>query len=265
MSNNRLMGKKIVITGASSGVGEQIAYHAAELGAIPILLARSDDKLEAIARTIKKKYNISCLYFHFDVSDIKAVESTFEEIFKQVQHIDILVNNAGFGVFNHVIDASFDEMKSMFEVNVFGTIACTKMVLPKMITRNQGHIINIGSQAGKLATPKSSIYSATKHAVVGFTNSLRMELADKNIYVTAVNPGPIKTRFFDIADPTGNYEKNVGKHLLRPENVARKIIAIMLTRKREINLPSWMNVGSVFYQLFPNIVEKIGGKAFYKK
>ncbi|MEH7236970.1 SDR family NAD(P)-dependent oxidoreductase [Bacillus sp. JJ1562] len=263
--NSRLKGKTIVITGASSGIGEKIAYLVAEQGASPILLARSYDQLEKIAQNIQVKYNIDCLFYKLDVRDTDHVIEVFEDILRHVKTIDVLVNNAGFGVFANVVDAQIEQMKAMFEVNVFGLISCTKMVLPTMIEQNTGHIINIASQAGKIATPKSSVYSASKHAVLGFTNSLRMELSSTNIHVTAVNPGPIRTRFFDIADESGTYAKNVNRFMLDPNVVASKIVNAMLTPKREINLPGWMNAGSMFYTLFPRLVEKVGGKAFFKK
>ncbi|MFS0863445.1 SDR family NAD(P)-dependent oxidoreductase [Fredinandcohnia sp. 179-A 10B2 NHS] len=262
---SKLRGKTIIITGASSGIGEKIAYLVAEQGAHPILLARSYDQLAKIAETIKERYQTECLYYKVDVGNLENVEAVFEEILQNAGKVDVLVNNAGFGVFANVVDANLHQMKTMFEVNVFGLISCTKMVLPAMMEKNAGHIINIASQAGKIATPKSSVYSATKHAVLGFTNSLRMELTDTNIHVTAVNPGPIRTRFFDIADESGTYAKNVGRFMLDPDFVARKIVSSMLTPKREINLPGWMNAGSVFYTLFPRLVEKVGGKAFFKK
>jgi uncharacterized protein len=263
--NHRLKGKNVVITGASSGIGEKIAKEAAASGANVVLLARSSDKLEQISADITSKASSSCYTYTLDVSDLEAVQQTFENIFATVGTVDVLVNNAGFGVFDTVIDAKLEDMKSMFEVNVFGLIACTKMVLPKMVEQNAGHIINIASQAGKIATPKSSIYSATKHAVLGFTNSLRLELAGTNVYVTAVNPGPIRTNFFNVADKSGSYVKNVEKYMLDSEDVAKQIVGLMFTRKRELNLPRWMNTGSVLYQLFPTAVEKIAGNAFYKK
>ena len=108
------------------------------------------------------------------------------------------MNNAGFGAFREAHEASMDEIKGMFDVNVVGLMACTSIVLPKMRERRFGHIINIASQAGKIATPKSSVLSATKHAVLGYTNSLRMELADFNVQVTSVNPGPIATNFLTL-------------------------------------------------------------------
>ncbi|MCC3358747.1 SDR family NAD(P)-dependent oxidoreductase [Bacillus sp. REN16] len=263
--NSRLKGKTVVITGASSGIGEKIAYLVAEQGASPILLARSYDQLEIIAQNIQEEYNVNCLFYKLDVRDTENVKEVFKDILRHVKTVDVLVNNAGFGVFANVVDAQIEQMKAMFEVNVFGLISCTKMVLPAMIEQNTGHIINIASQAGKIATPKSSIYSASKHAVLGFTNSLRMELSNTNIHVTSVNPGPIRTRFFDIADETGTYAKNVNRFMLDPDVVASKIVNAMLTPKREINLPGWMNAGSMFYTLFPRLVEKVGGKAFFKK
>ncbi|MEH7222874.1 SDR family oxidoreductase [Bacillus sp. JJ1566] len=263
--NSRLKGKTVVITGASGGLGEKIAYLVAEQGASPILLARSYGQLEKIAQNIQEKYSIDCLFYKLDVGDTDNVKEVFNDILRNVKTVDVLVNNAGFGVFANVVDAKIEQMKAMFEVNVFGLIACTKMVLPTMIEQSSGHIINIASQAGKIATPKSSVYAASKHAVLGFTNSLRMELSTTNIHVTAVNPGPIRTRFFDIADESGTYAKNVNRFMLDPDVVASKIVNSMLTPKREINLPGWMNAGSMFYTLFPRLVEKVGRKAFFKK
>jgi short-subunit dehydrogenase len=261
----KLARKHIVITGASAGVGEKIAYEVAKRGATPILLARSEEKLAAIARNIQSSFEVPCYYYRLDVSDLSSAEAVFARIFDELGTIDVLVNNAGFGVFRYVDDIDLDEMKKMFEVNVFGLIACTKIVFSHMVERQQGHIINIASQAGKIATPKSSVYAATKHAVLGFTNSLRMEAAQQGVYVTAVNPGPIKTNFFHIADVSGSYVKNVERYMLNPETVARRVVDIMLTPTREVNMPIWMNLGSKFYQLFPRLVEKVGGKAFYQK
>jgi len=262
---SKLQGKTIVITGASTGIGELIAYEVAAQGATPILMARSSDRLVEITEKINNRYSINALYYQLDVSDLDSVQAVFSDLFTKVKTVDVLVNNAGFGIFDSVVDADLAQMKAMFEVNVFGLIACTKWVLPKMIAQNSGHIINIASQAGKIATPKSSVYSSTKHAVLGFTNSLRMELSESNIHVTAVNPGPIRTKFFDIADQSGNYAKNVDRFMLDPNAVARKITNAMFTSKREINLPGWMNIGSVLYTLFPTVVEKVGGKAMFKK
>ncbi|RLL45112.1 SDR family oxidoreductase [Oceanobacillus piezotolerans] len=260
-----LRNKNILITGASSGIGEKVAIKAAEKGANLILVARSEEKLKRIRDGIQEKTSAQCIYYVLDVSDLDQVQLIFKKIIKEVGSIDILLNNAGFGIFDSIEEASLDDMKQMFSVNVLGLIACTKAVLPTMLEKNGGHIINIASQAGKLATPKSSGYSATKHAVLGFTNSIRLELKDTGIYVSAVNPGPIETNFFTTADKSGTYVKNVKRYMLSSDRVASQIISLMENPRRELNIPRWMNVGSILYLLFPSVADKLLGNILNKK
>ncbi|RSD27342.1 SDR family NAD(P)-dependent oxidoreductase [Mesobacillus subterraneus] len=260
-----LKGKNIIITGASGGIGAEIAKLCAARGANLILLARGIDKLEVLKKELQSKYAINVHAQKLDVSDTDSIKAVFSQVLSEIGQVDILVNNAGFGVFDFAHEAKIDEIKSMFDVNVVGLMACTAMVLPGMKMRRSGHIINIASQAGKIATPKSSVYSASKHAVLGYTNSLRMEVADDHIYVTSVNPGPIATNFFDVADKQGTYVKNVKRFMLQPEYVAKQVVDRMLTRTREINLPRWMNAGSKFYAQFPRTFELFGKRIFNQK
>lgn len=264
MKNEHLRHKNIIITGASSGVGLSIAKQCAANGANLILLARRLDVLKDVQTDLQNRYSVQVMIFKLDVSDTDEVQNVFQQIFKEIKEIDILVNNAGFGIFRSAHEISIKEIKDMFDVNVLGLIACTNMVLPVMLKREKGHIINIASQAGKIATPKSSAYAATKHAVLGFTNSLRMEVSDRNIFVTAVNPGPIETNFFKRADETGSYVNSVKRVMITPDYVASKIVGAMLTKRREINLPGWMNAGSILFTLFPRLFEK-AGKPFLNK
>jgi len=260
-----LTGKNIIITGASGGIGAEIARLCAERGANLVLLARGIDKLQALKGELESMHSVKVDVHQLDVSDTDAIKAMFGMVLSEIGHADILVNNAGFGIFDLAHEAKIEEIKSMFAVNVIGLMACTSMVLPGMKQRRSGHIINIASQAGKIATPKSSVYSATKHAVLGYTNSLRMELAEDNVFVTSVNPGPIATNFFNIADKQGTYVKNVERFMLQPEYVARQVVDRMMTKTREINLPRWMNAGSIFYSLFPRAFERLGKKAFNQK
>ncbi|KIY23841.1 MULTISPECIES: SDR family NAD(P)-dependent oxidoreductase [Mesobacillus] len=260
-----LKGKNIIITGASGGIGAEIARLCAARGANLVLLARSIDKLEILKKELQSKYAINIHARQLDVSDPEAVKKVFFEVLSDIRYADILVNNAGFGIFDFAHEVKTEEIKSMFDVNVIGLIACTSMVLPGMKQRGSGHIINIASQAGKIATPKSSVYSATKHAVLGYTNSLRMEVADDHIFVTSVNPGPIATNFFTIADKQGTYVKSVKRFMLKPEYVAKQVVDRMMTKTREINLPRWMSAGSIFYTLFPRTFELFGKNFFNKK
>ncbi len=261
----RLANKNIIITGASSGIGEQLAMKVAERGARPILLARSKEKLQTIYEEINVRTSIDCLYYSLDVSDLEQVKVVFQQILQEVEHIDVLVNNAGFGIYDYFHEAKLEDIQQMFAVNVFGLMSCTQAVLPSMLARNEGHIINIASQAGKLATAKSSGYSSTKHAVLGFTNSIRMELAQTNINVSAVNPGPVETNFFVIADKSGKYVQNAKKFMLKADDVADRIIRLMEHPKRELNLPIWMGIGSTIYNLFPTFFEKVIGNRLNMK
>jgi len=254
-----------LITGASKGIGKAFAFNLASQKYNLLLIARSADELKKVCDEIKVKYDVTCHYMALDLSQQEAAKKIESWISENHYDIAVLINNAGFGVFEEVKEASIKTIASMFQVNVIGLIACTQEILAYMLKENKGHIINIASQAGKLATPKSSGYSASKHAVLGFTNSLRMELAKTDIYVTAVNPGPIQTNFFSIADQSGNYEKSVEKFMLTPQYVAEKTVNIIGKPKREVNLPKWMNIGSKMYQLAPGLVEKLAGDAFNRK
>lgn len=265
MTAKNLKGKNIFITGASGGIGAEIASLCAERGANLVLFARSIDKLQSLKERLESQFPIRVEVYQLDVSDTDSVREIFSNALEDFGTVDILVNNAGYGIFREAHEATMDEIKGMFNVNVVGLMACTSMVLPYMRQQRSGHIINIASQAGKIATPKSSVYSASKHAVLGYTNSLRMELADLNIFVTSVNPGPIATNFFNIADEKGTYVKNIKRFMLQPEYVAKKVVDSMMTSTREINLPRWMNVGSAFYTLFPRTFERLGKRAFNQK
>ncbi|GGH79386.1 short-subunit dehydrogenase [Pullulanibacillus pueri] len=267
MAKGKLHGKTIIVTGASAGIGRHMVRECAKQGASTlIIIARSEDKLERLKAELGMQYDeVTVDVYPLDIGNLEALQNTFEAIKWQYSTIDVLINNAGFGIFSLFEEASFLDMKTMLDVNVLGMMAATRMLLPKMRQQGEGHIINVASIAGKMATPKSSVYSATKAAVLGFTNGLRSEVRRQGIKVTAVNPGPIKTNFFKIADPEGNYVKNVERWMVSPESVAEKVVAAIGTNKREINLPFAMHAGAKLYQMFPRTVEKIAGGLLNKK
>lgn len=264
LGNLRLKGKHVVITGASSGIGARMAYMAAEQGANVSLVARRIEVLEEIKEKVESEFSVQCEVFSCDIANREQIKAVFKRI-KDISSVDVLINNAGFGVFDYAHEAKEEDIAGMFDVNVLGLITCTSEVLPQMMAKKSGHIINIASQAGKMATPKSSVYAATKHAVLGYTNSLRMEVASHGIFVTSVNPGPIATNFFDIADQSGSYVKNVERWMLKPDDIATPVIQSLFKPVREINRPRWMNAAGKLYQLMPSVVEKLGGKAFSQK
>ncbi len=132
--------------------------------------------------------------------DAQALEELVAELYQRYGKIDVLINNAGYGIFEDFDKISDQGIHQMFEVNTFALMNLSRLVASGMKEIRQGHIINIVSMAGLIATAKSSLYSATKFAAIGFSNALRLELMPYGVYVTTVNPGPIRTGFFDQAD-----------------------------------------------------------------
>ncbi|WP_442603381.1 SDR family NAD(P)-dependent oxidoreductase [Paenibacillus sp. KN14-4R] len=251
----------IVITGASSGIGAEMAVQIAAKGGIPVLIGRSEQKLNEVIAGIKGEHST----YVMDVSDGAAVEHTMNQIIERYGRVDILINNAGFGVFSSFLEAPVEEFEAMMDVNYMGIIRCTKAILPQMIERHSGHIVNIASIAGKIGTAKSTGYSASKHAVLGLTNALRQELAGTGIKVTAINPGPIATPFFEKADPTGNYVKGIAGFMLQPAQVAQVVIRSIEKEQDERNLPRLFAVGAKFAQLFPRTFNRVSVKFLNKK
>ncbi|MDX8046059.1 SDR family oxidoreductase [Gracilibacillus sp. S3-1-1] len=261
---NKLNGRHVLITGASSGIGRALAFSLAKQGAIPILVARTESKLMELKTEIENRYAVHPIVYAVDITDYPKWQQTIERIIDEAGKIDILINNAGIGYFDMFEQANWQTIENMVNLNLNAMFLTTSRLLPTLLTQQQAHIINIGSQAGKMATPKSAVYSATKAGVISYSNALRMELQGR-VFVTSVNIGPVKTAFFETADPEGTYQKSVERYMLEPMNVANKVTKVIFTNKREINLPYWMHVGSKIYQSFPRTMEKLLGPAFKKK
>lgn len=253
---NTWHGKIIVITGASSGIGQTTALLAAQHGAIPVLLARSEHALEALVDRIRP-LQPDTSYYVCDVTDENQIQTVTAQIIQHYQRIDIWVNNAGYGIFASALEADMEDISGMMDVNYFGVVRCTKTVLPHMLERGNGHIINVASVAGKLATQNSSAYSASKFAVIGYTHSVRTEAIPYGVYVSAVNPGPVRTSFFDRADASGNYRRSIEKFMIDPDVVAKGILQAAATGQAEVTLPRYMRAGIVFHHVFPRLFEKL--------
>ncbi|MGN8647134.1 SDR family NAD(P)-dependent oxidoreductase [Gracilibacillus sp. HCP3S3_G5_1] len=260
----KLKGKHVLVTGASSGIGEALAFQLAEQQAIPVLVARTESKLIEIAKQIDELYAVKPIVFPVDITDREKWQKGIDNILREAGKIDVLINNAGVGYFERFDQTNWESIERMVRLNLDSLFFTTYYLLPVLLKQPAAHIVNIGSQAGKIATPKSAVYSATKSGVISFSNALRMELEGK-LPVTTVNIGPVKTSFFDIADPKGHYQKNMGKYMLDPQSLAKQIVKSLFTNKREINLPYWMHIGSKMYQNFPRIMESILKPAFRKK
>ena len=177
----------------------------------------------------------------------------------------MVINNAGLGYLKYAKDLSESEINQMLQLNLNALIKITQHFVPRFIESKSGVFVNIASQAGKSATAKSSVYSATKFGVLGYSNALRLELKPYGIHVMTVNPGPIATDFFDKAEPTGKYLEQLGSVVLDPVKVAKEVVKGIEREKREVNLPKAMNFASKLNVLFPKIGDKLLGSIFNKK
>ena len=190
------MDKIVFITGASSGIGAGCARKFASQGASLILNARNVNKLSALKEELEKQYGAKIYLLPFDVRDRKAATSALESLPKEWQSIDILVNNAGLVIgTDKEQEGSLDEWDIVIDTNIKALLAMTRLIVPGMVERKRGHIINIGSIAGDAAYSGGSVYCATKAAVKALSDGLRIDLVDTPLRVTNIKPGLVETNF----------------------------------------------------------------------
>jgi len=188
--------KTALITGATSGIGEACAHLFAQQGYRLILVARRADKLEQIAKHFADKYAVEIKTLIADVRDKAVLSTVLEGLPEEWKEVDVLINNAGLSQGLDPIDkGNTDDWDTMIDTNVKGLLYVTKIVSNWMITHQKGHIINIGSIAGKEVYPNGNVYCASKHAVDALNKGMRLDLLPHGIKVTAINPGMVETEF----------------------------------------------------------------------
>jgi NADP-dependent 3-hydroxy acid dehydrogenase YdfG len=190
------MKKIVLITGASSGIGKACAEKFAAAGDDIIITGRRNDRLQQLKARLETEYGTKVLSLCFDVQDRQAVAEAFANLPLRWQHIDILINNAGLALGkDNFEDASLDDWETMLNSNVHGLLYVSKAVLPFMLARKKGHIVNMGSVAGKEVYEKGNVYCASKFAVDAITKAMRIDLLKDNIKVTGIHPGAVETEF----------------------------------------------------------------------
>ena len=227
--------KIVVITGASSGIGWATAESFSKHGARLILCGRRKEKLKELSLNLSTQSHI----LTFDVRDRKAVFDAFETLPDEWKNVDILINNAGNA---HGLDpvqtATLDDWDAMIDGNVKGLMYVTKALLPRMIENQKGHIINLGSIAGKEVYPNGSVYCSSKFAVDAFTQGLRIDLNKDGIKVSAIHPGLVHTEFSEVRFK-GDSERAKGVYTgykaLQAEDIA-DIILFVITRPYHVNI-----------------------------
>lgn len=190
------MSKIVFITGASSGIGAACARKFAQEGYTLLLNARNADKLQTLKTELENAYSTDILLLPFDVRDREAVAIALATLPEQYQAIDVLVNNAGLALgMDKEYEGTEENYDTMIDTNITALLMITRLVVPGMVKRGKGHIINIGSVAGDAAYPGGSVYCATKAAVKVLSDGLRMDLVDTPLRVTNVKPGLVETNF----------------------------------------------------------------------
>lgn len=230
------MNKIALITGATSGIGRATAHEFAKQGINLIICGRRQERLDTIQTALEKQTNVHTL--NFDVRDKKAVFEAIASLPNQFKQIDILINNAGnaHGL-DPIQDGDLDDWDAMMDINVKGLLYVSKAVIPQMTARQSGHIINIGSSAGKEVYPNGNVYCASKHAVVALTEGMRIDLNPFGVKVTSINPGLVETEFSQVRFKGDAKADNVykGYKALQPEDLA-DIIYFAISRPAHVNI-----------------------------
>jgi 3-hydroxy acid dehydrogenase / malonic semialdehyde reductase len=228
-----------IITGASSGIGAATAKALAEANYSLYLVARREERLKTLADQLKKinpkqEYKIASI----DIAKKSEVDGFFKEESKNLENVDVLVNNAGLAKGNEPVQtANTDDWDTMIDTNIRGLLYFTRGVLPAMVKKDSGHIINVGSVAGRWVYPGGAVYCGTKFAVLAITEGIRMDLIGKNIRVTNIEPGMVNTEFSAVRFNDQDKAKKVYENMtpLKGEDIADCIVWC-LKRPRHVNI-----------------------------
>lgn len=221
-----------IVTGASSGIGMETAYALARRSYVVALAARRADRLEQVADECRRLGGEATVV-PTDVSKREQVEALAASTFERFGRLDVMVNNAGYGIFARVDETTDEQMRTIFDVNFHGLFYGCKAVAPYMMRQRRGHIFNVSSVIGKRGTPMHGAYCATKFAIVGLTDSFRMEMLPYGVRVTCVCPGLTETEFFDRSDRGGRSRPsalNYGAKM--PASVVGEKIASVVGKNR---------------------------------
>lgn len=234
-----LKGKTVLVSGASSGIGEACAKHFASAGANLVLIARRVERLVKLAEDLSRESGTRCCTGQVDVRDRPGIEKFVSALPDEFKSIDILVNNAGLARgFDRIHDGNHEDWDAMIDTNIKGVLNLTRVVTPGMISRGNGHIINIGSIAGRQVYPYGGVYCATKHAVRALTQGLMMDLVDTPVRVSTVDPGMVETEFALVrfeGDEQRAGSVYQGLTPLRADDIAEAIL-FCATRQPHVNI-----------------------------
>jgi len=195
----KLTGKNVLITGASAGIGAACAALFAESGANVVLLARRSDKALKIAEEIHQKFAVKTVVFQCDVRNYESLKHTYENLPDEFKPVDILINNAGKALgMDKIQDGLLSDWDEMIDTNVKGLLYISRIILPDMVSRGSGHVINIGSVAGREVYPMGNVYCASKSAVRAISKGMAIDLNGTGVKLTNIDPGLVETEFSEV-------------------------------------------------------------------
>jgi short-subunit dehydrogenase len=252
----------VLITGASNGIGRCLALDLAERKAIVIGCGRSLDRLEALSTELQPR-SPSSTVIKCDVAQLDQVRAMVTNVLSEFGKIDILINNAGVGMRKPFVETSIGVIEEIMRINYFGTVYCTHEVLPSMIARRSGHIVNISSVAGKIGTLNIAGYCASKFAMNGLSESLYHELTPLGINVSVICPGAVRTDFnkaFADMPP-----KSPASLVISPEFVSAAVIKAIEGKRFEVVLPRSLALICWFKRMTPNLFRAVLHRTFQSR
>jgi NADP-dependent 3-hydroxy acid dehydrogenase YdfG len=228
-----------MITGATSGIGLACANRLAAEGHWLIINGRRSDRLQELKKKLEKEHDIKVHVLPFDVRNVKAVENAVKKLETPWNEIDVLINNAGLALGLEPIDSGLlEDWEQMIDTNVKGLLYVSRAVIPHMKARQSGHIVNIGSVAGREVYPKGNVYCATKHAVNALSQAMRMDLLEHGIKVTQISPGAADTEFSTVRFHGDQNRANLVYQGFTPLSGAdvAEVVAFAITRPKHVNI-----------------------------
>jgi len=251
--------KVAIITGASSGIGQATALALARKGCAVVVAARRGDLLADLARRCEQ-LGVEALDVVTDVSHREQVDALVTACVERFGRVDVMVNNAGHGVHARVHETTDEQMRRIFDTNYFSVFFGCRAVAPVMIAQGSGHIFNVSSVIGKRGTPFNGAYCATKFAICGLSDAMRVEMLDYNVRVTTVCPGMTDTPFFDAVEGRGPRRKMEFSRLrgrMSPDVVAERIVATVGKHKPELVFSIGGKLLALLGALTPSLADRV--------
>jgi short-subunit dehydrogenase len=249
----RIEGATALVTGASSGIGAAICHSLAAVGVTVALVARRAERLREVAAALPPGGHAT---FPCDVRDPAAIDATLARVHERLGDVDVLVNNAGIGRYLPFVETDAEETAAILETNLIAALHLTRALLPDMLVRGRGHVVNIASIAARIGSRNHAVYCASKFALAGFSESLVYELAGTGVGVTLVNPGIIATPFFDHAS-FARFPAQARRRAIAPEVVAAAVVRAIQRGRVEVTVPGYYAIGTMLKTLAPALFRRL--------